>query len=69
MHKMKKYDDYEIPEIIYESLEKNFPKGKCKERGNALVLVAEIMSWIKERDKWLYNINNLKPKIWGRTYN
>ena len=36
-----------IREKLEDVLEEQFPKGKCKERGNALVLFA--MMWIEIR--------------------
>lgn len=35
--------------LLVDLVEKNFPKGKCKERGNANVLVAEISIELKKR--------------------
>ena len=32
-----------LNEIFIDALDKNFPKGECKERGNALVLVAQVL--------------------------
>lgn len=34
-------------DFITDKVEENFPKGKCKERGHALVLVAEITNELK----------------------
>ena len=40
--------DDEIINIYPDLVEKSFPKGKCKERGHALVLVADIhLAFIK----------------------
>ena len=36
-------------DLISDLVEKNFPKGECKERGHALVLVAEITVELKNR--------------------
>lgn len=35
-------------ERLEEVLDREFPKGKCKERGGALVLYAEAMQFLKE---------------------
>jgi len=35
--------DKKLLEIFDDLLDRHFPKGKCKERGEALVLVAEAM--------------------------
>lgn len=32
-----------LNEILIEAIDKNFPKGKCKERGNALMLIAQVL--------------------------
>lgn len=32
-----------LHEILIEALDKNFPKGECKERGCALMLVAQVL--------------------------
>ena len=34
--------------LIGHLVEENFPKGECKERGHALVLVAELTLKLKE---------------------
>jgi len=43
--------DCNCAETIYDSapelVEKHFPKGQCKERGEAIVLVAELICSIK----------------------
>ena len=38
-----------IKEILFDLLEEHFPKGKCKERGQASVLVGEIMVVLQTR--------------------
>ena len=38
----------EIKNIGIDLIEKHFPKGKCKERGNALVLYAELVIKIQK---------------------
>ena len=35
-------------ELIGNLVEENFPKGECKERGHALVLVAELTLKLKD---------------------
>lgn len=35
-------------DLIGNLVEENFPKGECRERGNALVLVAELTLKLKE---------------------
>lgn len=42
---MKKLE-YEIKERLEDVLDREFPKGECKERGNALMLFAHAMSEI-----------------------
>jgi hypothetical protein len=34
--------EQEFLDFVSDKLEANFPKGKCKERGQAIVLIAEI---------------------------
>ena len=34
--------------LITDLVDENFPKGECKERGHALVLVAELTLKLKE---------------------
>lgn len=41
----------DIADIVTESLDEYFPKGKCKERGKALVLVADIIIKMVKRLK------------------
>ena len=40
-----------IREKIADLVEKHFPKGECKERGQAMVLVAEILPLISDAKK------------------
>lgn len=42
---------YTFPERdkLEELLNKHFPKGKCKERGRALVMFAEYVIWLEKR--------------------
>lgn len=48
-------------------LEKEFPKGKCQERGHALVLLAYVEMFLskleEEKQKVLEEIENLKNEI------
>jgi hypothetical protein len=37
-----------IEEILKSSVEKHFPKGECRERGSAMMLIAEVNIAIKE---------------------
>lgn len=39
---------HEFINLIKESLNNNFPKKECQERGNALVLIADIMVLLKQ---------------------
>ena len=34
--------EQEFMDFVTDKLEDNFPKGKCQERGHAIVLIAEI---------------------------
>lgn len=36
---------------VFDLLDQYFPKGKCKERGEAMVLVAEIILLIRKKDE------------------
>jgi len=38
-------------EICTELADKHFPKGKCKERGNLLVFIAELWIEMKKQKK------------------
>lgn len=41
--------EQEFMDFITDKLEANFPKGQCKERGQALVLIAEIKIELTKR--------------------
>jgi len=36
-----------LKEILFDLTDKHFPKGECKERGNAIVLVGEALIQFK----------------------
>jgi len=53
---------YAFPERdkLEELLEKNFPKGKCRERGRALVMFAQYILWLekyKEKKVWVKKVD------------
>jgi len=45
-----------IKEEMENILDEQFPKGKCKERGNALVLYAEFIIKLKKREAEILEI-------------
>ena len=51
--------EQELPEILHNNItpgfvEEQFPKGKCKERGQALVLHAKMLIWFNDFTARLY---------------
>ena len=50
----------EIREKLEDVLDEQFPKGKCKQRGNALVLFAEMWIQIEKVEK--------KRKYWENKF-
>lgn len=52
-------------ERLEEILDREFPKGKCKERGGALMLLAEAMILLKENTAaTLREVMESLPKAW-----
>lgn len=47
---MSKLSKDEYVERVSDLVEKHFPKGKCKERGQAMVLTSEILVYLMEED-------------------
>lgn len=52
-----------LKEALFDLIDKHFPKGKCKERGQAMVLVAEALMLIKaDRAHLLDELEEAGPK-------
>lgn len=45
--------DSELKEQFFDLIDKHFPKGECKERGQAMVLIAFALMAVTEHDKRL----------------
>lgn len=56
--------DDELKQIFFDLIDKHFPKGKCKERGAAMVLVAEALLAVHARDKAL--IQRVEAEVIGK---
>ena len=67
---MKSLDE-KLMSLYSDLVEKHFPKNKCKERGNALVLVAELYIFIKQAilEEILENWPKKKGLLSGKKFN
>lgn len=64
MRKKKSLKRYkEIEDMMPDLIEKHFPKGECKERGHAIVLLAEFYIAIAD---WMESSKTRKEKPNGK---
>ena len=63
-------EEFNFLEEIENCLDKQFPKGKCKERGNALVLYAMVNlkfeEFIKKLKEGIHDFNEMETGDKGR---
>jgi|LGVF01.2.fsa_nt_gb hypothetical protein len=59
-------EEFDFWESLEDDLDKQFPKGECEERGNALVLFAKfhikVTEFINELREWTYKNNTIEFK-------